>query len=114
MKYLLIILLAYSGLAFADNHLIETRYCGVQRDDNGRIKRSARVVKEFEKLYPLPTGYDRSQWQVNHSVPLVCGGCDAVRNLIWMRKEAKTCAEDWCQDRHEQLTMCHASYMKNN
>jgi len=103
MKYLLIILLASSGLVFADNHLIETRYCGVQRDDNGRIKRSARVVKEFEKIHPLPVEYSRSDWQVDHVIPLASGGCDSVSNMQWLPKTIKTCKSDDCKDRFERV-----------
>lgn len=85
----------------------DIRCCVVpERYADGRIKRSQTVLREFERLYPLPAGHDRSKYQINHSVPLTCGGRDIVENLMWMRVEAKTCAEDWCQDRHEQLTMC--------
>lgn len=102
MKYFLAILLASSGLAFADSHLIETRYCGVQRDDSGRIKRSARVVKEFEKIHPLPSGYSRSDWQVDHVIPLAAAGCDSVSNMQWLPKTIKACKEDDCKDRWER------------
>lgn len=102
MKYavLLIALLATPALA-------DIRCCVVpERYADGRLKRSQAVLKEFERLYPLPPGHDRSKYQINHAVPLACGGKDIIENLIWMRVEAKTCAEDWCQDRHERLTMC--------
>jgi len=99
--------------AHADSHLTDIRCCvEPKRYTDGRIVRSATVIKEFERLYPLPVGADRSQYQINHSVPLVCGGKDIVSNLMWMRVEAKTCAEDWCQDRHEQVTMCPRSYRR--
>lgn len=104
---MLLFMVACSDPVYADNHLTDTRCCiDPARNADGSIKRNRAVVKAFERLYPLPEGYDRGQWQVNHAVPLVCGGKDIVSNLIWMRKEAKTCAEDWCQDRHEQITMC--------
>lgn len=102
-----ILLMLLSTPAHADNHLTDIRCCvEVQRYADGTIKRSGAVVRAFEKLYPLPVGHDRDQYQINHSVPLACGGRDIVSNLMWMRKEAKTCAEDYCQDRHEQITMC--------
>lgn len=91
----------------ADSHLTDIRCCvEVKRYADGRIVRSQAVVRAFEKMYPLPEGESRDDWQINHAVPLACGGKDIVSNLIWMRKEAKTCADDWCQDRHERLTMC--------
>lgn len=101
------------GYARADSHLTDIRCCvEPKRYADGRIVRSAAVIAEFERLYPLPVGYNRGEWQINHAVPLVCGGKDIVSNLLWMRKEAKTCAEDWCQDRHEQVTMCPKPYHK--
>lgn len=108
-----LILIGCDTPAHADNHLTETRYCGEpKRDVNGKIIRSQAVVKEFERLFPLPAGYDRKKYQINHALPMVCGGCDAVRNMIWMHVSAKACAEDYCQDRHEQLTMCQKSFKR--
>ena len=91
----------------------DIRYCGEPaRDRYGKIIRSAAVIAEFQRLYPLPANYKRSDYQINHAVPMVCGGCDIVENLIWMHKLAKTCAADYCQDRHEQYTMCPKSFHK--
>ncbi len=91
----------------------DSRYCGEpERDRYGKIIRSAAVVDEFIKMYPLPAKYNRSDFQINHAIPRVCGGCDSIENLIWMHKKAKTCADDYCQDRHEQYTMCPKSYHK--
>ena len=78
----------------------------VKRYKNGKIIRSRTAVEAFERMYPLPTGFNRDDYQVDHAVPLVCGGVDEPVNMIWMHKSAKTCAEDFCQDRHERLTMC--------
>lgn len=52
---------------FADNHLIETRYCGEPpRNANGEIVRSAAVRREFERLHPLPAGVDRAGYAKDH------------------------------------------------
>ena len=89
----------------------DPRYCGEpKRHLDGTIARSQTVLDEFERLYPLPLRFRREDFQINHAVPLVCGGCDAVGTLIWMAKPAKTCAEWYCQDRHEQLTMCPKNF----
>ena len=91
----------------------DIRYCGEPaRDRYGKIIRSAAVIAEFQKLYPLPANYKRSDYQINHALPMVCGGCDIIENMIWMHKLAKTCDEDYCQDRHEQYTMCPKSFHK--
>lgn len=74
-----------SGESFADNHLTETRYCGAPaRNSDGSIKRSHKVKKEFERLYPLPTGYNRDDWQIDHVIPLAIGGCDSISNMQWL------------------------------
>lgn len=91
----------------------DSRYCGEpERNSTGNIIRSKAVIAEFIKLYPLPAGFRRSDYQINHAIPLVCGGCDSVENMIWMHIRAKTCAEDYCQDRIEQLVMCPKNWRK--
>lgn len=108
MIVMLVCLLIACGASYADS-----RYCGEpRRDAHGRIIRSAAVIAEFKRLYQLPENLDPEEYQINHAVPLVCGGCDIVENMLWMHVKAKTCAEDYCQDRHEQLTMCPQSFHK--
>lgn len=98
-----VMLLGCDTPAHADNHLTETRYCGEpKRTAKGKIKRDPEVVRQFEKLYPLPPGYDRSKWQIDHVIPLERGGCDAVRNMQWLTESIKTCAADDCKDRWER------------
>lgn len=77
-----------------------------QRYKDGRLKRSASVLEAFKILYPLPAGFNRADYQIDHAVPLACGGRDIVENLLWMHKKAKTCAGDYCQDRIEMQVMC--------
>lgn len=108
MKLLFLAFIFISTASFADS-----RFCGEpERYANGVIKRNPAVVAEFERLYPLPPQFSREKFQVNHAIPRVCGGCDTIENMIWMAVPAKTCAEWYCQDRHEQLTMCPKSYHK--
>lgn len=108
IKLLAVILTLASPLVKAD-----IRYCGEpERDRYGKIIRSAAVIAEFQRLYPLPSNYKRSDYQINHALPMVCGGCDIIENMIWMHKLAKTCSADYCQDRHEQYTMCPQSFHK--
>lgn len=94
-------------------HGADIRYCGEPiRHTDGRIKRSRATIAAFIALYPLPSGFNRDDYQINHAVPLVCGGCDTIENMLWMHVKAKTCADDYCQDRNEQLTMCPKRYHK--
>ena len=106
MKLLFVLMLISAAPSYADK-----RYCGEpERYNDGRIIRSVTVIAEFQRLYPLPANFNRKDYQINHVIPLVCGGCDTIENMMWMHVKAKTCAEDYCQDRHEQLTMCPQSY----
>jgi len=83
-----------------------------ERNREGNIVRSKAVVGEFMRLYPLPEGVNRKDYQINHAVPLVCGGLDIVENMLWMHVKAKTCEGDFCQDRIEQIVMCPRSYRR--
>ena len=67
------------------------------------IKRSYKVRKEFERLYPLPTVYNRDDWQIDHVIPLAIGGCDSVSNMQWLPRSIKTCANNYCKDRWERI-----------
>lgn len=64
-------------------------YCATcERDKRGKIKRSAKVLRDFQRAYPCPaTGKKTGKcpgWAKNHRVPLACGGKDAVSNLEWL------------------------------
>lgn len=110
-KFLVASSVAFLLISCGDPVYADSRFCGEPvRDISGKIVRSSSLIAEFERLYPLPPQFKRADFQINHAVPLVCGGCDKIENLIWMAKPAKTCAEWYCQDRHEQLTMCPKSF----
>ena len=69
--------------------LIETRYCGEpKRNLSGEIIRRAAVRDAFLRAHPCPsTGLREGRcegWQVDHVIPLACGGCDAVSNMQWL------------------------------
>lgn len=88
--------------------LKEERYVNqVKRDAKGQILRRADVLVAFKKIHPCPsTGKTTGAcngWQMNHVIPLACGGIDAVSNLSWQPTVTKTCWQDWCQDRFERL-----------
>jgi hypothetical protein len=92
--------------------LTETRYCGTPvRDAAGNIKRSVAVLSAFQKVHPCPaTGLTTGAcpgWAVNHTIPLACGGCDAVSNMDWMPDQIKSCADQHCRDRWERKVYDH-------
>lgn len=83
--------------------LKEERYVNqVKRDAKGQILRRADVLVAFKKIHPCPsTGKTTGAcngWQMNHVIPLACGGIDAVSNLSWQPTVTKTCWQDWCQN----------------
>lgn len=107
MKYAFVVftflLFGCADPVYADDLFSETRYCGKpERTATGKIKRSGAVIREFERLYPLPPGRMRADWAIDHVIPLANGGCDAVRNMQWMPIAGKSCAEAYCKDRYER------------
>lgn len=117
--YLLLLLpiLAFAQYPVSPNPITqfeEQRYCGTPiRNSDGTIKRSAAVLTAFRKQHPCPvTGLTYGAcpgWALDHTVSLVCGGCDAVSNLSWMPNAIKSCAASTgipCKDRWEQSVYC--------
>lgn len=97
---------AYAGA------LDETRYCTStpSRDAEGNIARRSDVLRAFRKQHPCPgtptpTGACPG-WSVDHVIPLVCGGCDAVSNMTWLHNTTKSCAGVACKDRWERRVYC--------
>jgi hypothetical protein len=72
------------------------------RDASGRINRSDAAKREFWRLTGFPNG--RSGWEVDHIIPLACGGSDAPSNMQWRTKteaaamnrtERESCPRDY-------------------
>lgn len=89
----------------------EVRYCGApERLADGSIKRRSDVLVAFRKAHPCPaTGLTKGAcpgWAIDHVVPLVCGGCDAVSNLQWLPNQIKSAAGIYPKDRWEQRVYC--------
>jgi 5-methylcytosine-specific restriction endonuclease McrA len=87
--------------------LKEERYVTeIKRDAKGQILRRADVLVAFKKIHPCPsTGQSTGacpNWQMNHVVPLACGGIDAVGNLAWLPTAIKACKGTICVDRYER------------
>ena len=61
------------------------RCAGCARDARGRIERSHVAVEEFERTHPCPG--NRSDYIVDHIVPLKRGGSDTPDNMQWQTKE---------------------------
>lgn len=109
MKALALVLLAVlAGSSLAQP--VDPRYCGPpERTAAGVIKRSTTQRALFVSMHPCPvTGQVSGAcagWQVDHVVPLACGGCDAPQNMQWLPTAIKTCAASTgipCKDRWER------------
>jgi len=100
--FLVVVLLAWSSMVYAT----DSRFCGVVYQDisTGKIHRSTSVLNAYKKEWPCPI--DCTNYQVDHIIPLACGGCDSVENMAWMHKSIKTCATTAtgpvCKDRYER------------
>lgn len=91
--------------------LDEARYCGEpKRDASGQIVRSQAVIAAYRKLVACPSTLRYTGtcpgWALNHTWPLVCGGCDSVSNLAWMPNVLKSGPGAFPIDRWEQKVYC--------
>jgi hypothetical protein len=97
--------------ALPDPALQETRYCGTPiRDTRGIIIRRSDVLAAFKRAHPCPaTGLTTGAcqgWQMDHIIPLACGGCDSVSNLSWMPTVLKAGSGTLPKDRWERKIYC--------
>ncbi len=91
----------------------DPRMCGAPaRGADGRILRSAGELARFRSIYPCPaTKRNRGAcpgWAIDHVIPLVCGGCDAVVNLQWLPVGTKSASGPLPKDRWERRIYCKA------
>lgn len=115
MRFLMtLILLLFAGGALAElpppghpDAPDDPRYCGEPaRDENGRIIRDHQVLREFMEVFPCPSDFtaeygECKDWALDHTIPMVNGGCDSQINLTWLPFNLKSCAGA-CKDRWER------------
>ena len=95
MRLLLLVALSLPAIAVAQlDPLLDVRRCGPPaRDESGEIIRSSKVRYRFKVNEPCPAGYKAYEacpgWQIDHVIPLVCGGCDSVSNMQWLPTDLK-------------------------
>lgn len=101
----MLLIWAFIGLCLISAHALaaDARFCGVvyRNATTHEIIRSAAVVRAFKREWPCITPCDAT-WRVDHTLPLVNGGCDSVINMGWMPQQIKSCAGLFCKDRWEQ------------
>ena len=63
-----------------------------ERDNRGRIERSSRAKREFQRGSPCPSTGKRSGacpgYVIDHVTPLKRGGADAPSNVQWQTRDA--------------------------
>ena len=98
MKRFLLILLAVLVLGVPEMGAQRFARCqSCTRDLRGKIVRSQRVKSQFMRGSGFPRG--RYGYQVDHKVPLACGGRDVASNLQWLtvaEHRAKTRRDAHC------------------
>ena len=70
-----------------------------ERDEHGRIARSAKAKDEFKHSHPCPaTGKSYGAcpgYVIDHVTPLKRGGADAPSNMQWQTKAEATAKDHW-------------------
>ena len=107
---ILILTFVTSDAEAADMRICHTDYSQIARDENGKISRSAQVLRDFKTIHPCPatgiSGGSCEGWAIDHVIPLACGGCDTIENLQWLKNEIKSCSGTECKDRWERKIYC--------
>lgn len=107
-------MLAIANVGGADAHT-ELRYCTSKplRAKDGTIARSTSVIAAFRQVHPCPSSGRITGacpgWAIDHTVPLECGGCDAVSNMQWLPNQIKSASGPYPKDRWEKRVYCVAS-----
>ena len=91
----------------AQGSINDPRYCGEPaRTSAGLIKRNRAVLRQFAKVFPCPATLKPVPscpgWEIDHTIPLASGGCDAIHNLTWLPDKIKTCPGYLCKDSWER------------
>lgn len=99
---LLVVLLLFAGELQGQNH-IAVEQSTVQRDSNGKIKRSGAAKGAFKRQHPCPANGKTSGscpgYVIDHVIPLECRGADDPSNMQWQTVadgKAKDKTEKYC------------------
>lgn len=104
-------LMIAASVTLAAEPIADPRMCGEPlRGADGKIARSAAVKAEFRRLHACPSTKRATGacpgWEVDHVIPLACGGCDAVGNMQWLPAPIKRASGPLPKDRWERKVYC--------
>jgi hypothetical protein len=71
----------------------QRKAAGVARTSHGRIARSAKARRDFERKSGYPHG--RPGYVIDHVIPLAIGGADAPGNMQWQTKADAKAKDRW-------------------
>jgi hypothetical protein len=76
------------------------RSTNVERNSNGKIKRSESAKLAFQRQTPCPAtgiaiGWKCPGYVIDHIIPLACGGLDDPSNMQWQTKEEAKAKDKW-------------------
>ncbi len=109
---LFVIIVTLSAVSIAKSGPLDETRCCIEPvlNKDGTNKRRADVLVAFKKFHPCPaTGLSTGScpnWQLDHVIPLECGGEDSVSNLQWLPLPIKTAAGKYPKDRFERKIYC--------
>lgn len=112
MRTLRLLAAALMAIASAVSaQVADPRVCGAPlRDADGSIARSSTAKAEFRRLHACPSTHRTTGacpgWEVDHVIPLACGGCDAVGNMQWLPAAIKRASGPLPKDRWERWVYC--------
>lgn len=85
---LLVILLLIGAPDWSTANDRRSDYCqDCIRDKHGKIARSQWAKQEFKRQSGFPSG--RPGYQIDHIIPLACGGPDTPTNMQWLSLDEK-------------------------
>lgn len=88
----------YTAPVYTPSTTTRARTVSPERDDNGRIKRSASAKYAFMLSHPCPFTGSTSKcpgYVIDHIKPLACGGADEPSNMQWQTVEAAKAKDKW-------------------
>ena len=105
---ILALTISAASAAVPPEDLLETRTGAPETQS-----RSSTVLRAFKRIHPCPSTNSSDvdaacpNWNIDHIIPRICGGRDAVSNLQWLPVSIKRTADPDNKDRWERKVYCY-------